>query len=113
MGRDKKISRRDKTRQGQSLDTRFKTNQDSKSLFETRQDFQVLRNLNSRQDETLAIFKKLRQDGTRQRFPSRFDPPLTNALKVDLSLNPLFNQLQHHPLKNQLKRKTQFNSEVI
>ena len=71
MGRDKKISRRDKTRQGQSLDTRFKTNQDSKSLFETRQDFQVLRNLNSRQDETLAIFKKSRQDGTRQHFPSR------------------------------------------
>ena len=71
MGRDKKISRRDKTRQGQSLEifsrqdktrhsfktNKFKTTQDSKRYVETRQDLQVLCDLVSRQDETFAIFK--------------------------------------------------------
>ena len=85
MGRDRKISRRDKTRQGQSLEifsrqdktrhrdktTRFKTNQDSKRHVETRQDFQFLCDLDSGQDETFAIFKISRQDGTTQHFPSR------------------------------------------
>ena len=84
MGRDRKISRRDKTGLGQCLEffsrqdkTRhqdkpntFKTNQDSKKHVETRQDLQVLCDLVSRQDETSATFKISRRDRTRQRFPS-------------------------------------------
>ena len=80
MGRDRKISRRDKTRQGQSLEifsrqdktrhsfktNKFKTTQDSKRYVETRQDLQVLCDLVSRQDETFAIFKISRRDRTRQ-----------------------------------------------
>ena len=71
MGRDRKISRQDKTRQGQSLETRFKTKQDRSMWVETRQDFQVLWNLDSGQDETYWDFKISRRDGTRQHFPSR------------------------------------------
>ena len=49
----------------------IKTNQDSKRLFETRQDFWVFWNLGSRQDKTFKWFKISRRDGTRQHFPSR------------------------------------------
>ena len=85
MGWDRKISRRDKTRQGQSLESfsrqdktrhsfktnKFKTTQDSKRYVETTQDLQVLCDLVSRQDETFEIFKMSRRDRTRQHFSSR------------------------------------------
>ena len=98
MGRDRKISRRDKTRLGQSLElisrqdktrhgdktNEFKTKQDSKRHVETRQDFQVLRNLDSRQVKTFAIFKSSRRDGTRQLFPSRLGREIETRLNFKI-----------------------------
>ena len=84
MGRDRKFSRRDKTRQTQNLENvsrrdksrHWDKNMDSrqsktaKMHVETSQDFQVLWNLISRQVETFKFLKTSRQDGTRQHFLS-------------------------------------------